>query len=196
MQRRNFLSGLPVALSFLAGCSTLISDSDANSPQTTTMEKPSPTGTSTATPTATSTPTPPMTPTQTTTPTATATSSLTATPTPTATRTASPTQTTTLTLQTPTPLATYSNEVYAYQIKYPPKWTVDESDPRNTYIRSSIVRGYMLIQVFSVEEFTGGISVSALDTLVQMAVVNTRSLDGYELIDKERITLENNNQPT
>jgi hypothetical protein len=203
MRRRTFLGGVSVGLSFFAGCSSLLSGSESDSSQTTTTTKPTPTTTSTTTPSATPTPTttptqtatPPPTPTQTATPTATptptSTPTPTATPTPTVTRTATPAQTATLAVESPEQLATYTNEVYGYQINYPPEWAVDESDPKNTAIRSNVVRGYILIQVFSVEEFTGGESVADLDRLVYIATTNTRSLEGYELIDKKSLTLEN-----
>lgn len=199
MRRRTFLSSVSVGLSFFAGCSGLLNTSEGDSPQTTTRTDPS-TSTSTATPTATSTPTQTATPTQMATPTQTPTQTAmptpspspmqTATPMPTATR-AETVHTETLTLKSPSQLETYTNEVYGYQINYPPKWVIDESDPKNTAIRSNVVRGYILVQVFSVEEFTGGRSVAELEGLAHIAITNTRTLEGFELLDKDRITLEN-----
>lgn len=198
MRRRTLLGSIPVGLSFFAGCTALLSKSENDSPQTTTT-KPSPTATSTATPTQTptptETPTPTATPTQTPPPTPTETSTPTQVTVPTpprvGTRTAAPVETQTLTLHSDTQLETYTNEVYRYQIDYPPRWSIDESDPRNAFITSSIVRGYVLIQVFSVEQFTGGRSVSELSKLVNIAITNTQSLPGFELLDKNRTTLDN-----
>jgi hypothetical protein len=197
--RRGFLQTAAatggLGLSFLAGCNTLLGNTEPPLPQPTTTTSPSPTATPTATPTQTATPTPTATqtasPTQTPPPTPTATSTATPSPTATQSATATPTQTPSPTA-TPSQLTTYVNEVYDYQIKYPPNWAIDESDSQHTEIRSSTVRGSILIQVFSIEAYTGGESVGSLDGLVRIALGNSRdSLEGYTVNSKQTLTLDN-----
>lgn len=218
MRRRTLLGGISAGLSFFTGCTALIEASENDSSQTSTTTESTPTATSTTKSTQTSSPqtatstqkstqtTSPQTATSTQTPTATSTSTppppgtptatatpartVVPTPPPTATQT-KPVDTQTLTLQSVTQFETYTNDVYAYQINYPPNWSINESDPTNAFIRSNVVRGYILVQVFSVEEFTGGRSIASLEKLVEITNKNSRSLVGFQLFDQDRITLDN-----
>jgi hypothetical protein len=149
------------AFSALSGCQSVL-DLGERTPTPT----PTPSPTSTATPTETATPT--------------ATQS-----TPTATETEStPTDQSGTTALENTQLATYTNEVYGYRVKYPANWAVYDDNPQIVNILSSETFGQLRLTVVETQrQYT-------LDEVVDISLQSARTrTSGLTVLDQHGITL-------